>query len=149
MVCASRCLAVHFMDKKDEMTSSTKVTVQQPGWGSDSGVWISSVSCFAIQPSFNPYLPRSSVLGRHSGEGVRPHRGWGRAQNGVTGQLLGALRVGLGGRPVSRVGGPLQVGRSQGGDLEMGRSLQALDGEAARPGEGGGPAGCCCRRSCV
>ena len=54
---------------------------------------------FAIQSSFNIYLPQCSALGRHSGEGVRPHRGWGRAQNGVTGQLLGALRVGLGGRP--------------------------------------------------
>lgn len=78
MVRASRCLAVHFMDKKDEMTSSTKVAMQQPGWGSNSGVWISSVCCFGIQSSLNSYLPRGSALGRHSGEGVRPHRGGGR-----------------------------------------------------------------------
>lgn len=66
------------MDEKDGMTSSTKVATQQLGWGSDSGVCISSACCFGIQSAFNIYLAQGSALGKHSGEGVRSHRGWGR-----------------------------------------------------------------------
>lgn len=60
------------------MISSTKVAIQQPGWGSNSGICISSVCCFGIQSPFNIYLPQGLALGRHSGEGFRPHRGWAR-----------------------------------------------------------------------
>ena len=119
------------------MTSSTKVTIQQPGWGSNSSVWISSVLLFC-NPVLLQHLPPSVLGTRQTQRGRRqaPQR-LGQSTERSDWTAAGGSEGGPRGAPLCPgSGGPLQVGRSQGGDLEMGRSLQALDRGRGQRGPG-------------